>query len=136
MVRGSGDTEELRVVPPHGGLSVPGASQGNLTRVEKTHARESVLQLQRGRRQALRGVGEAHRGGFPAIQGREAASLTPMNRQSLAQRGILIAVAAAAYLVGFWPSWWVRDLVLSALNNPPYEGPWILIPHLVLYTTL
>ena len=55
---------------------------------------------------------------------------------NLMQRGILIAVAAAAYLVGFWPSWWVRDLVLRALNNPPYEGPWILIPHLFLYTTL
>jgi hypothetical protein len=35
------------------------------------------------------------------------------------QRGILIAVAAAAYLFGFW---WVRDLVLRALDNPPYEG--------------
>jgi membrane protease YdiL (CAAX protease family) len=56
-----------------------------------------------------------------------------MNRM---QRGILVAVAAAAYLVGFWPSWWVRDLVLRALHNPPYEGPWILIPHLFLYTTL
>ena len=55
---------------------------------------------------------------------------------NLMQRGILIAVAAAAYSVGFWPSWWVRDLVLRALNNPPYEGPWILIPHLFLYTTL
>ncbi|MBS0385514.1 MAG: CPBP family intramembrane metalloprotease, partial [Proteobacteria bacterium] len=52
------------------------------------------------------------------------------------QRGILIAVAAAAYLVGFWPSWWVRDFVLHAANNPPYEGVWILIPHLFLYSTL
>jgi hypothetical protein len=55
---------------------------------------------------------------------------------NLMQRGILIAVAAAAYLVGFWPSWWVRDLVLRALDNSPYEGPGILIPHLFLYTTL
>jgi len=55
---------------------------------------------------------------------------------SLLQRGTLIAVAAAAYLVGFWPSWWARDLVLGAFNNPPYEGVWILIPHLFLYTTL
>ena len=36
---------------------------------------------------------------------------------NLMQRGILIAVAAAAYLVGFWPSWWVRDLVLRALEG-------------------
>jgi membrane protease YdiL (CAAX protease family) len=52
------------------------------------------------------------------------------------QRGILIAVAAAAYLVGFWPTWWVRDLVLRTFNNPPYEGVWILIPHLFLYSSL
>jgi membrane protease YdiL (CAAX protease family) len=55
---------------------------------------------------------------------------------NLMQRGVLIAVAAAAYLVGFWPSWWVRDLVLREFNNPPYEGVWILIPHLFLYATL
>ncbi len=55
---------------------------------------------------------------------------------NLKQRGILIIVATAAYLVGFWPTWWVRDLVLRAFNNPPYEGLWILIPHLFLYTTL
>ena len=41
---------------------------------------------------------------------------------NLTQRGILIAAAAAAYLVGFWPSWWARDLVLRALDNPPYQG--------------
>ena len=55
---------------------------------------------------------------------------------NLTQRGILIAAAAAAYLVGFWPSWWARDLVLRALDNPPYQGLGILIPHLFLYTTL
>ena len=55
---------------------------------------------------------------------------------NLIQRGRLVAVAAAAYLVGFWPTWWVRDLVLGAFNNPPYEGLWILIPHLFLYTTV
>lgn len=55
---------------------------------------------------------------------------------NLMQRGVLVAAAAAAYLVGFWPSWWVRDLVLRALHNPPYEGFGILIPHLFLYTTV
>ena len=55
---------------------------------------------------------------------------------SLVQRGILIVLAATAYLVGFWPSWWVRDFVLHAFNNPPYAGLSILIPHLFLYTTL
>ena len=52
------------------------------------------------------------------------------------QRVTLIGVAVAAYLVGFWPSWWVRDSVLGAFGNPPYEGVWILIPHLFLYGTL
>ena len=55
---------------------------------------------------------------------------------NLKQRAILVTVAIAAYLVGFWPTWWVRDLVLRAFNNPPYEGFWILLPHLFLYTTL
>lgn len=54
----------------------------------------------------------------------------------LLQRGILVAAAAAAYLAGFWPSWWLRDLVLRGLGNPPYEGTGILIPHVFLYTTL
>ncbi|MGH6952340.1 MAG: lysostaphin resistance A-like protein [Vitreimonas sp.] len=55
---------------------------------------------------------------------------------SLLQRGVLVGVAAAACLVGFWPSWQVRDFVLGAFGNPPYEGPWILIPHVFLYATL
>lgn len=54
----------------------------------------------------------------------------------LLQSGILITVAAMAYVVGFWPTWWVRDFVLTAFGNPPYEGVWILIPHVFLYTTL
>jgi membrane protease YdiL (CAAX protease family) len=52
------------------------------------------------------------------------------------QRVTLIAVAAAAYLIGFWPTWWVRDLVLRAFHKPAYEGLWILIPHVLLYSTL
>ena len=55
---------------------------------------------------------------------------------TLWQRGILITVAVAAYLVGFWPAWWVRDSVLTAFGNPAYEGVWILIPHVFLYATL
>ena len=55
---------------------------------------------------------------------------------SLAQRGVLIGAAVAAYLAGLWPTWWVRDSVLGAFGNPPYEGIWILIPHLLLYGTL
>ena len=48
----------------------------------------------------------------------------------------LLLIAAGAYAVGFWPTWWVRDAVLKAFGNPPYEGVWILIPHVFLYTTL
>ena len=55
---------------------------------------------------------------------------------TLIQRGTLVGVATAAYLVGFWPSWWVRDSILGAFNDPPYEGVWILIPHVFLYATL
>lgn len=55
---------------------------------------------------------------------------------NLMQRGTLIGVAAAAYAIGFWPTWWVRDSVLQAFGNPSYEGVWILIPHVFLYSTL
>jgi membrane protease YdiL (CAAX protease family) len=55
---------------------------------------------------------------------------------SLMQRGVLITAAIAAYVIGFWPTWWVRDFVLQAFGNPSYEGVWILVPHLFLYTTL
>jgi membrane protease YdiL (CAAX protease family) len=55
---------------------------------------------------------------------------------SVSRRIILIAIVIAAFLIGFWPSWWLRDLVLSTFNNPPYEGAWIVIPHLFLYSTL
>lgn len=55
---------------------------------------------------------------------------------NLAQRATLIAAAAATYVIGFWPTWRLRDLVLQAFGNPPYEGVWILIPHVFLYSTL
>lgn len=55
---------------------------------------------------------------------------------SLVQRSALVAAAIAAYLIGFWPTWRLRDAVLSAFSNPPYEGVWILIPHVFLYSTL
>lgn len=55
---------------------------------------------------------------------------------SLVQRGTLIAVAAAAYVIGFWPTWWLRDFVLNAFGGPAYEGAWIVIPHVFLYSTL
>lgn len=55
---------------------------------------------------------------------------------TLIQRSTLIAAAAATYLIGFWPTWKLRDVVLQAFDNPPYEGAWILIPHVFLYSTL
>ena len=48
----------------------------------------------------------------------------------------ILIIAAGAYAVGFWPTSWVRRAVLKAFGNPPYEGVWILIPHVFLYTTL
>lgn len=55
---------------------------------------------------------------------------------SIARRTVLIGAAAAAYGVNFWPSPLLRNAVLSAFGNPPYQGVWLLIPHLFLYTTL
>jgi len=55
---------------------------------------------------------------------------------TLAQRSTLIAAATAAYLIGFWPTWWLRDFALQSFDNPSYQGVWILIPHVFLYSTL
>src|SRR5262245_20344298 len=52
------------------------------------------------------------------------------------KKAALLMIAAGAYAVGFWPSWWVRDAVLQAFGRPAYQGVWILIPHVFLYTTL
>jgi len=52
------------------------------------------------------------------------------------KKAALLMIAAGAYAVGFCPSWWVRDGVLKAFGKPAYEGVWILIPHVFLYTTL
>lgn len=55
---------------------------------------------------------------------------------TLGQRLALVLTAGAAYAIGFWPTWYVRDAVLSAFGMPAYEGVWILIPHVFLYSTL
>src|SRR5262245_20124121 len=52
------------------------------------------------------------------------------------KKAALLMIAAGAYAVGFWPSSWVREAVLGAFGKPAYEGVWILIPHVFLYSTL
>lgn len=56
--------------------------------------------------------------------------------RSIAQRAILVLLGGAAYAVGFWPTWFVRDAVLGQFGFPAYEDVWILIPHAFLYSTL
>ena len=51
-------------------------------------------------------------------------------------RASLLAAAAAVYLIGLWPSWWLRDIVLRAAGFPAYAGLWKFLPHLLLYSTL
>ena len=48
----------------------------------------------------------------------------------------LLAAATAVYMIGLWPTWWVRDTVLRAAGFPPYHGLWKFLPHLLLYSTL
>jgi membrane protease YdiL (CAAX protease family) len=55
---------------------------------------------------------------------------------AVVRRIVLIAAAAAAFVVNFWPNPLLRDAVLNAFGNPPYRDVWLLIPHLFLYTTL
>lgn len=54
----------------------------------------------------------------------------------MVKKAAILMIAASAYAVGFWPTWGVRDAVLKAFGNPAYEGVWIVIPHVFLYTTL
>jgi membrane protease YdiL (CAAX protease family) len=49
---------------------------------------------------------------------------------------MLLAAAAAVYLIGLWPTWWLRDTVLRAAGFPAYSGLWKFLPHLLLYSTL
>ena len=56
--------------------------------------------------------------------------------RSIAQRATLVLLAGAAYAVGLWPTWSVRDAALAQFGFPAYEGVWILIPHAFLYSTL
>src|SRR5436190_21293694 len=55
---------------------------------------------------------------------------------SLPKRVLVLACAAFAYWCVFQPSTWLRDQVLEAFGNPPYQGVWVLIPHMFLYSTL
>jgi membrane protease YdiL (CAAX protease family) len=48
----------------------------------------------------------------------------------------LLAATAAVYLIGLWPTWWLRDTVLRAAGSPAYSGLWKFLPHLLLYSTL
>lgn len=52
------------------------------------------------------------------------------------QRIVLLTLAAGVFAVGLWPTWYVRDAVLTAFGLPAYDGAWILIPHALLYSTL
>jgi len=63
----------------------------------------------------------------------------PITKIAVATRGArvsLLAAAAAVYLIGLWPTWWVRDTVLRAADFPAYAGLWKFLPHLLLYSTL
>lgn len=55
---------------------------------------------------------------------------------TLARRASLLTLAIGVFAIGLWPTWYVRDSVLSAFGAPAYEGAWILIPHVLLYSTL
>lgn len=55
---------------------------------------------------------------------------------TLMRRAMLLLLAAGVFAIDFWPTWYVRDAVLSAFGAPAYQGVWILIPHMLLYSTL
>lgn len=54
---------------------------------------------------------------------------------SAVRRGTLVVLAAVAYWVGLGPTRLLLGAVLDAFGNPPYAGLWVLIPHVLLYST-
>lgn len=57
-------------------------------------------------------------------------------KPTLVQKAVLLLVAAAVLFLNFQPSEVLREAVLTGFGKPAYEGVWILIPHLFLYSTL
>lgn len=55
---------------------------------------------------------------------------------SLPVRLLILLCAAGALWCLYGPSDWLRGHVLEAFGNPKYEGVWILIPHMFLYSTV
>jgi membrane protease YdiL (CAAX protease family) len=66
----------------------------------------------------------------------QVAPITRTATATLSARAAVLAAAAAIYLIGLWPTWWVRDTVLRAAGFPAYAGLWKFLPHLLLYSTL
>lgn len=62
--------------------------------------------------------------------------MDPRARLTISQRLILVLLGVAAFAIGLWPTWLVRDAALARFGMPAYEGVWILIPHALLYSTL
>ena len=54
----------------------------------------------------------------------------------MTKKAIILILAAAAVALMVQPGPWIRGAVLQHFGNPAYEGVWILIPHLLLYSTL
>lgn len=57
-------------------------------------------------------------------------------RLSLKMRLLILAAVVFCYWTLFQPSDWLRGPALHALGDPAYKGVGILIPHLLLYSTL
>ena len=55
---------------------------------------------------------------------------------TLLQKAILLVAAVAVFLVNGKPSEMLREAVLTQFGKPAYEGVWVLIPHMFLYSTL
>lgn len=57
-------------------------------------------------------------------------------RLTLVQKAVVLLSAVAVLLVNLKPSELLREAVLTQFGKPAYEGVWILIPHVFLYSTL
>jgi membrane protease YdiL (CAAX protease family) len=54
----------------------------------------------------------------------------------MARKAIILLLAAAAVALMVQPGPLLSNAVLKHFGNPTYEGIWILIPHLLFYSTL
>jgi membrane protease YdiL (CAAX protease family) len=57
-------------------------------------------------------------------------------KPTIAQRATVLLLTTAAYLSWRWPSPLWREWLRARFGHPAYRGPWMVVEHALLYTTI